>query len=191
MVGAPVTGILIVFEMTHQFALVPSLMLGALVSQGISRSMNSESFYDGLLVQDGHRIDHVRPPRDLQSWQQLPVALIMTERPAVITELSRATMEQALKAHPYDRFPAVLNGALAGILTRREAMAAVAANRPPALEPATICRADQTILELQKLLIDSTTQYVVVTASDGGVEGVEGVITLHDLLRAQVEMAGR
>ena len=60
-VGAPVTGILIVFEMTHEFALVPALMLGALVSQSISRSMNDGNFYDALLVQDGHRIEHVRP----------------------------------------------------------------------------------------------------------------------------------
>ncbi|HUD82157.1 MAG TPA: chloride channel protein [Candidatus Saccharimonadales bacterium] len=186
-VGAPVTGILIVFEMTHQFALVPALMLGALVSQSISRNMNKESFYDALLVQDGHRIDHVRPPRDLQSWQELPVALILTKDPVVITDLARAAIEQALKSHPYDRFPVVLKGALAGILTRREAAAALGANRPPALEPATTCRPDQTILELQKLLIDSTTQYVVVTDRDGG---IQGVITLHDLLRAQVEKAG-
>jgi CIC family chloride channel protein len=140
-----------------------------------------------LLVQDGHRIDHVRPPRDLQSWQELPVALILTKDPVVITDLARAAIEQALKSHPYDRFPVVLKGALAGILTRREAVTALGANRPPVLEPATTCRPDQTILELQKLLIDSTTQYVVVTDRDGG---IQGVITLHDLLRAQVEKAG-
>ncbi len=186
-VGAPVTGILIVFEMTHQFTLVPALMLGALVSQSISRSMNSESFYDALLVQDGHRIDHVRPPRDLQSWQQMAVALIMTKNPTVITGLGRPMIEEAFKSHPYERFPVVLEGSLAGILTRREGTAALAANRPPVLEPATSCRPNQTILELQKLLIDSTTQYVVVTNLEGG---IQGVITLHDLLRAQVEKAG-
>ena len=61
-VGAPVTGILIVFEMTHEFSLVPALMLGALVSQAIRRRMNRENFYDELLIQDGHRLEHVRPP---------------------------------------------------------------------------------------------------------------------------------
>ena len=61
-VGAPVTGILIVFEMTHQFALVPVLMIGALVSQAISRKMNRQNFYDALLTQDGHQLEHVRPP---------------------------------------------------------------------------------------------------------------------------------
>lgn len=185
-VGAPVTGILIVFEMTHQFALVPALMLGALVSQSISRTLTTDNFYDALLVQDGHRMEHLRPPRDLQSWQQLPVALILTKNPVVITDLASAAVEQALKAHPYERFPVVKEGALAGILTRREALAAIAANRPPTLEPATTCRPADTILELQKLLIDSTTQFVVVTDEKGA---VQGVITLHDLLRAQVQKA--
>ncbi|HEY3855585.1 MAG TPA: chloride channel protein [Verrucomicrobiae bacterium] len=186
-VGAPVTGILIVFEMTHQFTLVPALMLGALVSQAVTRSLTSENFYDALLVQDGHRIDHVRPPRDLHSWQQLPVSLIMTQKPTVLTDLSSTTVQQELKAHPYERFPVVRDGALTGILTRREAVAAAAANRPPVLEPATTCRPDQTILELQNLLIESTTQFVVVKDRDGE---VKGVITLHDLLRAQVQKAG-
>ncbi len=186
-VGAPVTGILIVFEMTHQFALVPALMLGALVSQSISRKMNKISFYDALLVQDGHRIEHVRPPRDLQSWQQLPVAAILTSRPVTVTDLTPAAVRQILKAHPYERFPVVQEGKLAGILTRVQAQAALGENRPPRLEPATTCQAQQTILDLQNLLIESTTQFVVVT---GPGQSVLGVITLHDLLRAQVEKAG-
>jgi len=186
-VGAPVTAILIVFEMTHQFALVPALMLGALVSQSISRSMNAESFYDALLVQDGHRMDHLRPPRDLQSWQQLPAVLIMTAKPAILTDLAPAVIEFVFKANPYERFPVLLKGALDGILTRREAMSAMAANRPPVLEPAMTCQPETTILELQKLLLDSTTQFVVVTDRAGA---IQGVVTLHDLLRAQVEKAG-
>jgi chloride channel protein, CIC family len=185
-VGAPVTGILIVFEMTHQFSLVPALMLGALVSQSISRRMNKENFYDALLVQDGHRMDHVRPPRDLQSWQQLPVADILTSRPVVVADLAPAALQHILKAHPYERFPVVRQEKLAGILTRAEAQAALAEKRTPRLEPATTCKAQQTILDLQNLLIQSTTQFVVVL---GRGDSVFGVITLHDLLRAQVEKA--
>jgi len=186
-VGAPVTGILIVFEMTHEFSLVPALMLGALVSQTISRKMNPENFYDELLTQDGHHIEHVRPPRDLQSWQQLPVAAILSTAPVILSGLAPAAIQQTLKAHPYSRFPVVREGKLEGILTRREAEAALAGNRPPQLEPATTCRADQTIRELQTLLIASSTNFVVVTT---GGNGILGVITLHDLLRAQVEKAG-
>ena len=186
-VGAPVTGILIVFEMTHEFSLVPALMLGALVSQTLSRKMNPENFYDQLLTQDGHQIEHVRPPRDLLSWQQMPVAAIPFATPVVLSALDPAAVQLALKAHPYSRFPVTRDGKLEGVLTRPEAEAALAGNRPPRLEPATICRADQTIRELQTLLIASSTNFVAVTAAAGR---ILGVITLHDLLRAQVEKAG-
>ena len=92
-VGAPVTGILIVFEMTHQFALVPVLMIGALVSQAISRKLNRQNFYDALLTQDGHQIEHVRPPRDLQSWQQLPVSAIASFQPVTLRSLDAPEIE--------------------------------------------------------------------------------------------------
>jgi CIC family chloride channel protein len=185
-VWAPVTGILIVFEMTRQFSLVPALMIGALVSQAVSRKMNRENFYEAVLTQDGHRIEHVRPPRDLQEWQQLPVSAIANFRPVVLNGLDLADIQKVFKAHPYQRFPVVKEGKLAGILTRKEGEAALAQKRPPTLLPATTCLPDQTVRELQGLLIESPTQLVVLSNGDGA---ALGVITLHDLLRAEVEKA--
>ena len=105
-VGAPITGILIVFEMTHEFALVPVLMIGALVSQAISRKMNRQNFYDALLTQDGHQLEHVRPPRDLQSWQQLPLyTAIASFQPVTLRSMDTTEIQALLKAHPYQRFP--------------------------------------------------------------------------------------
>lgn len=95
-VFAPVTGILIVFEMTHEFALVPARMLGALVSQAISRKSNRESFYDALLAQDGHELEHVSPPRDLHSWQQLPVSAIANFKPVTAHELAVLLLPRGL-----------------------------------------------------------------------------------------------
>jgi CIC family chloride channel protein len=184
-VGAPVTGILIVFEMTREFSLVPVLMIGALVSQAISRKMRRENFYEALLTQDGHQIEHVRPPRDLHGWQQLPVTAIASFQPVVARSLERGKIQAILNAHPYQRFPVEQNGILAGILTRKEALAALAENRPPKLESATTCLRGQTIGDLQKLLIASTTQFVVVLDQAGG--EIVGLVTLHDLLRAEVE----
>ena len=186
-VWAPVTGILIVFEMTHQFSLVPALMIAALVSQTVSRKMNRENFYDAMLTQDGHQLEHVRPPRGLQGWQQLPVSAIANFRPIVVEDLAPTEIQKLLKAQPYQRFPATRGGALAGILTRKEAEAALAEKRVPRLEPSTTCQPGQTIRQLQALLIESSTGLVVLTAADG--QAVLGVVTLHDLLRAEVEKA--
>ncbi len=186
-VWAPVTGILIVFEMTHQFSLVPALMIAALVSQAVSRKLNRENFYDALLTQDGHQLEHVRPPRGLQGWQQLPVSAIANFRPVIVGNLDATAIQKVLKAHPYQRFPVTGEGKLAGILTRKEAEAALAEKRFPRLEAATTCSPGQTIRQLQALLIESSTHLVALTDADG--QTVLAVVTLHDLLRAEVEKA--
>lgn len=188
-VGAPVTGILIVFEMTHEFSLVPGLMIGALVSQAIRRRMNRHNFYEAVLDQDGHRIEHVRPPRDLQSWQQLPVSAVASFQPVVVEDLSRAALRGVLDKYPYQRFPVVRDGRLAGILTRKGAEVALTGALSLRLEPDVTCYREQTIQDLQQLLLDSTTQFVVVLDHKRG--SVVGVVTLHDLLRSQLAAAER
>jgi CIC family chloride channel protein len=159
-----------------------------LVSQAVSRKMNRENFYDALLTQDGHHIEHVRPPRDLQSWQQLPVSAIANFRPLIIRDLAPAKLQEVLKSHPYQRFPVVQEDKLTGILARREAEAALRDNRAPKLEIAATCLPQQTVRNLQALLVESPGNFVVVVDEDGG--KILGILTLHDLLRAEVEKAG-
>jgi CIC family chloride channel protein len=186
-VRAPVTGILIVFEMTHEFSLVPALMIGALVSETISRRMNRHNFYDALIRQDGHEIEHVKPPRDLQAWQQLPVSAIANFRPVLFSNLGPEELSKTLKSYPYQRFPVVQAGSVAGILTRKEAESALAEKRSVKLEKAVTCLPTQTIQELQALLIDSTALMVVLLDQPAG--KILGLVTLHDLLRAEVSVA--
>ena len=186
-VRAPVTGILIVFEMTHEFSLVPALMLGALVSQAISRKLNRHSFYEEILVQDGHKLEHVIPPRDLQSWQQLPVSAIATFQPVAVLDCATEELKKLLKNYPYQRFPVVQHDRAVGVLTRKEAEASITEKRPPRLEPAIVCLPHQTVRELESKLIESTSLMALVADSNGG--RIIGLVTLHDLLRAEVAMA--
>lgn len=188
-VWAPVTGILIVFEMTQEFSLVPALMLGALISQTIARRMNRHNFYDALLEEDGRRLENVRPPRDLHSWEQFPVSAIANFQPAIVTSLDPVELTGSLKAHPYQQFPVVLDGKLRGVLVREDAQKALTAKTVPKLEAAATCLRETTIGKLQKLLIESETHFVVVLDRPEG--QVVGLVTLHDLLRAQTEMAQR
>jgi chloride channel protein, CIC family len=176
-----------VFEMTQKFDLVPGLMLGALVSQAIARRLNHENFYDALLTQDGHRLEHVRPPRDLQTWHQLPVSAIANFQPVVMDDLSPARLRQMLAQHPYQRFPVVLKGQFLGILTRKEAELGLSTGRSPNLEKSITCLPGQSIRELQGLLIESASQAVVLLDRPGGT--VIGLVTLHDLLRAEMAKA--
>jgi chloride channel protein, CIC family len=89
--------------------------------------------------------------------------------------------------HPYQQFPAVQAGKLTGVLTRKEAELALLQKRPPALAPAATCLREQTVAELQRGLIEADTHFVVVLDRKEG--EVIGLVTLHDLLRAETALA--
>jgi len=186
-VRAPLTGILIVFEMTHEFALVPPLMIGALVSQGIGRLFSKRNFYDEILEQDGHNIEQVRPPRDLVAWKQWPISAIANFHPVVLDSLEPAALERQLRAFPYKRFPVVYSGRPVGVLTRTEAESALAAGRTARFSPAIICTPDTTIHAAQRQLVESPTGMLLVVAPDD--QRLLGLVTLHDLVRAQISLA--
>lgn len=186
-VRAPVTGILIVFEMTHEFALVPALMIGALISQAIARRWTRENLYDAILEQDGYKLDKLLPPRDLQSWQNLPISAIANFQPVILNNLEPAAVEKFLKAHAFACFPVMRETELVGIATRIELGEAIIEKRAPKLAPIIRCQPRQTIRELQGLLIESPTGVAVVCEATSG--KLLGLVTLHDLLRAQINAA--
>src|ERR1700759_3649073 len=70
-VRAPITSILIVFEMTHQFSFVPLLMIGTIASQAVSRSLCRTDFYHGIIEQDGIELERDMLSRPSFSLQQL------------------------------------------------------------------------------------------------------------------------
>jgi CIC family chloride channel protein len=182
-VRAPLTSMLIVFEMTHQFTLVPGLLLGSIVSQAVARFAGPLNFYDALLVQDGHELHKVRPPLDLHSWQNLPVSAIANPRPAVVTDLSSPALRAVVDRRPFAHFPVVREGRLEGIIDREAIAAALNSGAAPALHKASTCHPDQTVREVGDKFIESPANILVVV--DRGSGGVVGIITLHDLIRAQ------
>jgi CIC family chloride channel protein len=191
-VRAPLTSILIVFEMTHEFALVPALLVGALISQATSRALLTHGFYEQALVDDGQILRTVMPPRDLRSWRQYPVSAIANFQPFIINsdDLVPAALREALETHPYDRFPVAGDAAAGrppGVLLRDEAMTALAAGQIPPVHAALTCLRDETIGRAQALLIESAHGIVLILDAEDGI--IVGLLTLHDLLRAQDALA--
>lgn len=183
-VRAPVTSILIVFEMTHEFSLVPPLMIAALISQAVARRFTKENFYDALLVQDGNAIEHVMPPRDLRAWLDSPISRIANFRPVLVRDTSPEALRALIKEKTHDRFPVVDVAAKPlGLLTRAEAELAILENRPPRLEQVPTCRREASVRSVQSLLIEAPSGMVLLIA--GADERVIGLVTLHDLLRGE------
>jgi CIC family chloride channel protein len=94
-----------------------------------------------------------------------------------------------LRKHPYERFPVVHADQLQGVLTRVEAEGALREQRAPRLEPAVTCLPQDSIARLQSLLLSSTSFLVIVLERPGGKP--IGLVTLHDLLRAEEALAGK
>ena len=118
-IRAPLTSTLIVFEMTHQFEIIPGLMLSAVISQFVARWAGMKhNFYDDLLLQDGHELIKIKPPRDLQSWQNLPVSHIMNKKPVVVESTDPKDLQTIISNTPYKIFPFLQNGTISGVVTR-------------------------------------------------------------------------
>ena len=182
-VRAPVTSILIVFEMTHQFSIVPPLMLSTLISQAIARSFLKMGFYDELLHQDGHDVERFQPLDNLRAWQEQHIKALANPRPVIIASLDPKEIRRVMDNSPYSRFPVLLNGRVEGIVTRTEATFAVAEKRPPRLVKADLFDPDASLREVQNELITSETGMVLLKGKEDGQLG--GLLTIHDLLRAQ------
>lgn len=186
-VRAPLTALLIVFEMTHQFSVVPALMIGTIISQAISQRLVRHNFYDAMLQLDGHELIKLKPPRDLQSWQRLPISTIANSKPVVAGDLSAPALKELIAQHPYNRFPVIQEGQVKGVVTREDIETALASGKPPELQPGVTCPPHQAIRKAADRMIESPSGMLLLVDPEKG--AMTGLVTLHDLLRAQVSIS--
>ncbi len=183
-VRAPVTGLLIVFEMTHEFSMVPALMVAGLVSIAISKKFTKRNFYDEILAQDDQEVEQVMPPRDLRSWQETQVGRAANFRPVLLRSLDHGSMQEVLDGSNHERYPVVIDLKLRGVITRENMERVIKLGEEPNITPVATCRRDSTIREVQSKIIESPAHMVVII---GGLDEVPiGIMTLHDILRAEI-----
>ncbi|OYU99858.1 MAG: hypothetical protein CFE26_24915 [Verrucomicrobiales bacterium VVV1] len=125
----------------------------------------------------------------MRTWLELPVARIANFSPVIVSDLSPATLRALFATHRHERFPVVVDRQLIGVLSRRTAEAALAAGLAPPLEPAAHCTAETPLREVQTRIINSTSQFAVVLDHEGPEGRVVGLLTLHDILRAEMLFA--
>lgn len=185
-VRAPLTALIMIFEMTHLFAILPGLMLGTLVSQFIARRAGSLNFYEAILQQDGHELSRINPPRDIEAWQNQPVSAIMNKRPVVLRSLEPAEARLVLVRHQYKAFPVESNGRYTGVAFRDDLMAMIG-GEPPRLRQALVCEESQSIRDTAAAMLSASMGHAVILEQRSG--AVRGFLTLHDLLREQARAA--
>ena len=188
-VRAPFTSILIVFEMTRQFSLIPALLVGGILSQALCRYLKPVGFYEQVLQDEGHLLSTVMPPRDFREWASYPVSAITNYQPALLTDLEKATLQLALERFPYARFVYQVSEQPPGVVLRENMEEAVKSLVAVAIHASPTCLRTDSIAHVQRQLVDSLYGVVLVLERDAG--RVAGLVTLHDLLRAQQGFAAQ
>ncbi len=116
---APITAVVIVFEITADFKLVLPLMIGSVVAYLVAEKVDSGSLYDRLLEFNGIQQTKEKPAGDLLS--DLQAANVM--QPRVETLSSLLTFEEVMQAFSRSHhrgFPVVDGGKLIGIVTQTD-----------------------------------------------------------------------
>ncbi len=184
-VRAPLTALLMIFEMTHRYEIIPALMIATVVSQATARVFGGHrNFYDAILAQDGVDVENLRPPRDLETLAGQNIMSLAEACPYVLHSLDTATLSAHLAKYPAFLFPVEEQGKFKGLLARDDAMAAILQNTPPVLHPAPQCLHTETVQNaLNRLRLAHTHLCIILDEPEGQ---VLAILTEHKLLESSI-----
>jgi len=185
-VRAPITSVLIIFEMTGGYGLVLPLMIANMISYGLARRFRPTPLYDALLEQDGV---HLPARSSSQSLEHLDVRSAMSEGTLTLTaDLTVAAAVEAVKGRTFSVAPVVdaagrLVGAVSLANLRKAApedtVGGLVAEAPAVSATARLSDA------AAQMGARRVRQLVVLDAS----ERVVGVLAMSDVLRAHARAA--
>ncbi|MBK8214773.1 MAG: chloride channel protein [Myxococcales bacterium] len=187
-VRAPITSVLIIFEMTGDYGLVLPLMVANTASYVLARKARPKSIYEALLAQDGVTLPEAEPgPREptivtgvLRVGEAASEAVVVPAHASVTEALSLVASSPALC------FPVVRpNGTCLGIVRAsvlRAASSGSAGLRVDALvQGAPVLRDDEVLAAGASGLVRSGVGVALIVDAD---ERLTGVLRPEDVLRA-------
>ena len=186
---APITAILIVFEMSNDYRLILPLMLATVISTFIAQHIHPESIYTLKLARRGIVIRH---GRDVDIMQSITVEQAMQRSPATVQEdLPVSELGQAFTAAHVHGFPVVNDkGELVGIVALSDYERAVGREDFDKLRVGDIMTRDLVVVypdenlweALRKLEVRDVSRLPVVSRRDP--RRLLGIIRRRDILRA-------
>jgi CIC family chloride channel protein len=172
-VRAPITSILIVFEMTHDFALVPPLMLAALVSQAVSRSLSPDNFYNQLLKETGIFLETHRSLRALASWRKRTVSSFANFDAPCLKNWNTNEVTEILKDKESLVFPFLdKQNRPQGIFSREDALIYLGSKQVPNLAKPVCITPKQTMEEVAPILKEAHHEILVLINKEGKFLGI-------------------
>ena len=187
LIRAPVTSFLIIFEMTHQVAVIPALLLGTLLSQSIAKLAGPYNFFEDLLAQDGYQKRFIRPTVELKDWKNIPVSEIANPFPITVSEWKKRDLEKLLKSCSFDEFPFMTDNTVTGIVDQKQLEYFLKTGETPTLHKAETAYSDQAIEEIYLLFIGYSRNLLPILNRKTG--ELVGIVTRNDVFRSQAKMA--
>ena len=182
-VRAPITSILIVFEMTHDFALVPPLMLAALISQAISRSLCQDNFYSQALKEMGIHLETNISMRTLASWRNRRISSFANFDPACVRQWDQESIQRLLDLGQHRIFPVLNEHEKAlGLVKRSQLEDFLVSDQIPKPSPTVTVRPDMRMADVESIIETSVLQTVFLTTES---EKFLGIFTHTDVTRSQ------
>jgi CBS domain-containing protein len=96
-------------------------------------------------------------------------------------------LHQTIDRYPYNNFPVEIDGKLKGIVTRQQILESLINKETPEIRKVVTCFPDQTVREIGDKFVESPVNVLVVVDKEND-EAIRGIITLHDLIRAQASI---
>jgi CIC family chloride channel protein len=188
-IRAPITSVLIIFEMTGSYGLILPLMIASMISYAFARRWRPIPIYEALLAQDGIALPHRGRPLP-HVLERLVVRQAMTVEPVTIAaDRLVADALDSVAGKSFSSFPVVdAQHRLVGLVSDSKLRRAVAEDRG---EMAVGDLAGRKVAVAPELpLVDAivvmdelgTRQLAVV---DGSSQRVVGIIALVDVMRTQ------
>jgi chloride channel protein, CIC family len=184
-VRAPMTSVLMIFEMTQDYAVIVPLMIANLVSLFISSRFQKQALYEALAIQDGV---HLPSAASLQRQVQRKVVRVM--RAASSTLSAETTVREALElaiSSESRTWIVVDRAGIVGVINlswlNQEVPEGGDKKLGEVLNPLVFphVHADQGLdLALERMGTNQIEMLPVVSRAD--VHKLEGIVTLHDVL---------
>ncbi|MDF5723915.1 MAG: chloride channel protein [Rhizonema sp. PD37] len=185
----PITGIIIVFEMTTNFNLVLPLMIGSVTSYLVAERLVPGSLYDKLLAWNGITIEKEVPTKNILT--QLTAKGVMQARVETLSvEMTLDEVMQMFSRSHHRGFPVVNDGKLVGIVTQSDLSKVRERNLSGETPLSEIMSSDPlTVTPIHTL---SNVLYLLDRYKIGRLPVVEGrrlvgIITRADIIRAEAE----
>ncbi len=188
---APLTAMLIVFEMSNDYALILPLMLAAVIASYLAHHIQPESIYTIKLVKRGIRFEQ---GRDLDIMQSVQIREVMNRKPiSVYKNQSLAELYQKFQETNFLGFPVLdENNTLWGIVSLQDLestltestlrLREVKVEDLATIDPLTVYADEPIWAAIQKMSPRDLSRLPVVSRAEKG--KLLGLISRSDILRA-------